>query len=810
MGTWWQDVRYGVRMLVRNPGFTAVVVMILAVGIGANTAIFSVVNGTLLRPLPYLHPEQLVQIKREMIKDTQREVSDSIGEAQFRAWQRDSRALASLVGYNRTEATLLGGERAERVQCGKVTAGFFSLLGVQLPLGRAFLPGEDQPGAPPTAILTHDLWQRCFGGDPAVIGKTVLVEERSHTVVGVLPPGFHFVQPYDIYVPLVLNESPKPMPTGGGSMFFGFGPRGCYAIARLKADVGLTQAQTDLDAIFQATMEPGQKGRVQLVSLHQEVVGSAKQSLYILLGAVGFVLLIACANVANLLLARVAGRQREMAIRAAIGAGRWRIVRQLLIESVLLALLGGAGGLLLTYLGMSWLRAFSAINLPRLASVHIDPWVLAFTMLVALATGLIFGLVPAWETARVCLAESLKEGGRGSTQGRSSQRLRSALVASEVGLALVLLIGAALLVKSFLILHGIDPGFRPDRLLSLRVHLAPARYPQPSLQTAYFEEALNRVGALPGVEAVAASVALPLGGTGMGGMFQVEGRPPAPPSVDSIVMFDMVNADYFRVLGIPLRSGRFFTAQDRRGAPGVIIVNEALARRYFPDEDPVGKRINTGGQSEWLTIVGVVGDVHVAGVAREVWPQYYQPYLQAGCPRMSIVVRTAGDPLRLAAAVSSQISGLDRDQPVFDIGTLEQRLSDSLAPRRTKMVLLGSFAGLATLLAAAGIFAVISYTVAQRTHEIGVRMALGARGDHILKLVVRQGMVLAAAGIGTGVLVSLWLTRYLASLLYGVKPSDPLTFAVVAVLLTGVALLACILPAWRAAKVDPMMALRGE
>jgi putative ABC transport system permease protein len=811
MTTLWQDIRYGLRMLARNPGFTAGVVLILAVGIGANTAIFSVVNATLLRPLPYLHPEQLVQVKQELIKDSQREISDFISDTQFLAWQREGRALAALAGYSRTESTLTGGERAERVQCGKVTAGFFSLLGVQLPLGRAFLPEEDQGGAPPTAILSHDLWQRCFGADPAVIGKSVLLDDRSHAIVGVLPVGFQFVETYAIYVPLVMNERAASVPNqAGGLIVFGLGGPGLSVIGRLKPGIGLAQAQADLDAIFQTTVEPGKKGRVLLLGLHENVVGSAKLSLYVLLGAVGFVLLIVCANVANLLLARVAGRQREMAIRAALGAGRWRIVRQLLIESVLLALLGGGGGLLLTYLGMGWLRSFSAVNLPQFASVHVDRWVLAFTMLVALATGLVFGLVPAWETSQVRFAESLKEGGRGATGSRSSQRLRGMLVVSEVGLAVVLLIGAALLFKSFLILHGIDPGFRPDRLLSLCVQLSPSRYSQPNLQAGYFEEALGRVRAIPGVEAVAASVALPLSGTGMATFSQVEGRPAAPSSEDSFAMFDMVSADYFRVMGIPLRSGRFFTEQDRRGAPGVIIVNETMVRRLFPDEDPVGKRISTYGESEWLTIVGVVGDVRVAGVAREIWSQLYRPYLQAGYLRMNVVVRTAGDPLRLAAAVRSQIGSLDKDQPVFDVQTLEQRLSDNMAPRRTKMILLGSFAVLATVLAAAGIFAVISYTVVQRTHEIGVRMALGARGDHILKLVVKQGMTITLAGIGAGLLASLWLTRYLASMLYGVKSGDPLTFGVVSVLLAGVAVLACILPAWRASRVDPMAALRSE
>jgi putative ABC transport system permease protein len=695
-------------------------------------------------------------------------------------------------------------------------------LGVPLPLGRAFLPEESQGGAPPTAILSHDLWQRCFAADPAVIGKTILLDDRSYTIVGVLPAGFQFLENYAIYVPLVLHESPAPT-SAGGSMTIHFGGPGPSVIGRLKPQIGLAQAQANLDAIFQATATPEQQGgtpnamnrvggpgRVLLVSLHEEVVGSSKLSLYILLGAVGFVLLIACANVANLLLARVAGRQREMAVRAALGAGRWQIIRQLLIESVLLALLGGGGGLLLTCLGMSWLRSFSEINLPQFTHVHVDLGVLAFTMLVALATGLVFGLFPAWQTSQVGLVESLKEGGRGSTQGRSSQHLRNALVASEMGLALVLLIGAALLVKSFLILHGIDPGFRPDRLLSLSIHLSPSRYPQPNLQAGYFEEVLNRLSAIPGVEAVSASVSPPLSHMAMGSFFQVEGRPAPAPTIDSFVQFDMVSAGYFRVMGMPLRSGRFFTEQDRRGAPEVVIINETLARKYFPEEDPLGKRVSKGGGSEWSTIVGMVGDVRQFGVANQAVPLYYQPYLQAGCPRMSLVVRTAGDPLRLAAAVSGQVASLDKDQPVFDVKTLEQRLVNQMAPRRTKMILLGTFAALATALAAAGIFAVISYTVAQRTHEIGVRMALGAQGGHILKLVVGQGMILVSAGVGVGLFVSLWLTRYLASMLYEVKPADPLTYAAVAILLIGVAVLACLLPAWRAARVDPMTALRSE
>jgi putative ABC transport system permease protein len=807
MGTLWQDVRYAVRMLVRNRGFAAVVVVILAVGIGANTAIFSVVNATLLRPLPYLHPEQLVQVKKELTRDSKREVKEFIENAEVLAWQRENQVFAALAGYSRTESTLIGGERAERVECGKVTAGFFPLLGVQPPLGRAFLPEEDQPGAPPTAILTHDLWQGCFGANPAVIGKTVLLDDRSYTIVGVLPAGFQFLDTFALYVPLVLND-PSPFGPAAG---FHFAPPGASVIGRLGPRISLARAQANLDAISHANAEPGQQSRVLLIRLHEQVAGGAKLSLCILLGAVGFVLLIACANVANLLLARVAVRQREMAVRAALGAGRWQIVRQLLVESLLLAFLGGTGGLLLTYIGMHWLRGFSAVNLPKFARVHVDGWVLAFTMLVALATGLIFGLVPAWETSQVRLAESLKEGGRGATQGRSSQRLRSVLVASEVGLALVLLIGAALLFKSFLILQGIDPGFRSDRLLSLSVHLSSSRYPQPNLQASYFEEVLGRLGAIPGVEGVAASVSPPLSHGGMASFFVVEGRSaPEGFDPDSFVWLDMISSDYFRVLGIPLRSGRFFTEQDRRGAPGVVIINDTVARKYFPDEDPVGKRVQTGGAGDWATIIGVVGDVHQFGVAAKAGLQCYRPYLQTGCPRMSVVVRTAADPLGVAAAVRRQIESADRDQPVFDIQTLEQRLSDQMAPRRTKMILLGTFALLATALAAVGIFAVISYTVAQRTHEIGVRLALGAQGGHILKLVIRQAMVMTLAGVGAGLLASLWLTRYLASLLYGVKPADPLTFAAVGVLLLGVALLACLLPAWRAAQVDPMIALRGQ
>jgi putative ABC transport system permease protein len=767
MTTLIKDIKYAVRQLRKSPSFTAVAVLTLALGIGANTSIFSVVNAALLRPLPYPHSEQLVHVRKEMVKNSQLQISESVSGAEFLAWKRENQTLAGLAGYNRTEATLIGGEQAERVQVGKVTAGFFSLLGVQVSLGRTFLPQDDQAAAPPTAILSYGLWKRCFGADPNVIGKSVLLNDRSHVIIGVLPRSFQFVESSDIYVPLDVNAGPAFSSAGGSvSIAFHFGGIGFQVIGRLRSQIRLAQAQADLDRIFQATAKPGQKGHVLLVSLHEEVVGSSKLSLYILLGAVGFVLLIACANVANLLL---------------------------------------------TCIGMSWLRAFSAINLPQFASVHVDRWVLMFTMLVALATGLVFGLVPAWQTSQVGLAESLKEGERGSTQGRSSQRLRGALVASEVGLSLVLLIGAALLVKSFLILHGINPGFRPDRLLSLSIHLSPSRYPQPSLEAGYFEAVLRRLGALPGVEGVAASVSPPLSHVAMGSFFQVEGRPAPAQSIDSVAQFDMVSADYFRVLGIPVRSGRFFTDQDRRGAPGVIIVNEALARKYFPNEDPIGKRVKGGtGGSGWLTIVGVVGDVCQFGVAHKPVAQFYVPYLQAGSPRMSIVARTTGDPLRLAAAVRGQIASIDNDQPVFDIQTLEQQLSNNMAPRRTKMILLGSFAVLATVLAAAGIFAVISYTVAQRTHEIGVRMALGAQSGHILMQVVKQGMVLALAGVGTGLLVSLWLTRYLASMLYAVKPIDLLTFGMVTVLLIVVAILACVLPAHRAAKIDPMEALRYE
>jgi predicted permease len=790
MDTLIQDIRYAIRTLTKNPGFAALVVLTMALGIGANTAVFSLVHAVLLRPLPYPAPEQLVQVEKEWRPAWRSEatLTPFLDVAEVRAWSERNQVFSQMAAYQLDGANLTGGDEAERVNSGRITASFLPMLGIAPICGRGFLPEEDRPGGAAVAILSHALWERRFGSKTNVLGRTITLDQKPYTVVGVLPATFRFPDSYDVCTPFAINRGEFAMP---------------HVIGRLKPGVTLEQARTGLDLIYRAVRRPGEVGRIVLVNLHDQVVSRVKLSLLVYFAAVTFVLLIACANVANLLLARAAQRRKEMAIRVALGAGRLRIMRQLLTESVMLAGLGALLGLLAAFWSKSLLCA-SIPNLPTLQTIRIDAPVLTFAFLAAVSTGMLFGLAPALEASRPSPNDSLKEAGWATaTSSFRQRRLSGFLVISEVTLAIVLLLGAGLLVKSFVRLRGVDSGFRPDRILSLTVWPTKAKYPDAPSRSAFFEQVVNSLRDLPGVEAVGANVTLPMTYIGMSTTgLEIEGHPGA--ADNDQISVGVVNADYFHALGIPLKKGRCFTEQDRANAPKVAVVNESFVRRYLPNEEALGKRV------EGRTLIGIASDVRQSGPANPPLPQIYYSYLQEGAEVMSLAVRTRGDPMKLAPAVRARIQNVDKDQPVHDLMTLDQRLSDILAPGRTNMLLSSLLGGLALGLAALGIYGVLAFSVVQRTHEIGVRVALGAQRRDILKLIVTRGLILTLAGLGTGLIAAVWLTRFLRSLLYEVSALDPWTFVSASIFLLLVALAACYLPARRAARVDPMSALRCE
>lgn len=797
-----QDVRYGSRMIARNPGFAAVVILTLALGIGLNTSIFSAVNAALLRPLPYPQPDRLVQIKRELTGQKRRQMTDWLGFDEVSAWNRASPSLpVTVAAHTWLYGNLTGQDGPVRVTCGCVSESLLRVLGALPVLGRNFMPEEDRAGGPPVVILSHGLWQRQYGGDRQILNRTVRLEQKSYTVVGVLPPDLHLPEPYDLLLPMAVGRQ------NGREEHLG-SPR---ALGRLKTGATLSQAQASLDALYQSVRDPAEPSRIVLADLQAEMARGVKRPLLTFLGAAGFVLLIACANAASLLLARAANRQREIALRSALGAGRGRVIQQLLTESVLLA---SAGGILGVFLAL-WSARFLPILLPDWPAgqvLRLDVWVLGFSAALSLVTSLLFGLVPALAVSKVSAYDTLKAGSHSLTAGRRQHRLGNLLVMTEVALAMVLMLGAGLLLNSFLRLQSVDPGFQPDRRLSFTIDLAVPKYPHPSSQGAYFRQVLDRLGALPGVEAVGANSMLPFTQAGvLFNSFEVAG--PAKGGEQPMVALASINGDYFRAMGIPLLRGRTFTEADRAGAPEVVVISENLARRCFPNEDPIGKQIKTGGHTAWQTIVGVVGDIHLFDL--ESWeqnqvPHLYRSYLQAGNPLMSLVVKTAGPPLALTEIVKSQVANVDQDQPLYSLMTLEQRLAGTLAHRRSNLLLLAVFALMALGLALAGIYGVISYAVTQRTQEIGVRMALGASRRAVLGLILRHGLWLAGVGVMAGLLGGLGLTRLIASQLYDIPANDPATFAMVALLLVLVAALASWIPARRATHIDPMAALRRE
>jgi len=799
-----RDLAYAARMLRRNPGFAATVVLTLGLGIGATTAIFTVVNAVLLRPLPYPDPNRLVYIAMSFGEPGDHVFSYTMD---YPAWRDHSRTLSQIAGYRMFQANFTGAGEAERITGGYATKSLFPLLGVQPTMGRTFLPEEDRPGGPPVAILSNAFWKRRFGGDPSVIGKALTLDANTYTVIGVLPATFLIpdreVFNYDLWVPFAIGD------TGKSKEIL------LQVIGRLKPGAGINAVRSDLEPL----MRQFRKKRSVVVSeWHERVAGGARRSLVMFLCAVGFVLLIACVNVANLLLSRAAARDKEMAVRRALGAGKGRVLRQLLTESMLLGLLGGIVGLALAFLGKNLLITWISRNLPALGPIRLDYRVLAFNLALGLLTGVAFGLAPALQASKVQLNESLKEAGRSAADGRSGQRLRSLLVVFEVALAMVLLCGAGLLLKSFLRMRGIDPGFRSDRILTLNVNLTLSQYPKPLDQTRFFQQAIERIRVIPGVEAVGAGTSIPLGGYSMTvSGTTIEGKP----DTDLASSLVMVSPDYLRTLGIPLALGRYFGDSDREGAPTVVMVNESFAHRFFPGENCLGRRIlNPAKKADWMTIVGVVRDIRPWPEVAAM-PEMYLSYLQAEQvhlrmsggemgSEMGLAIRTAGDPMSLAAAIRSQIALIDKSQPVHDVKTLDERRAGSLAPRRVIMLLVVTFAALALILGSIGIYGVVSYSVGRRTHEIGIRMALGAHQGQILGMVLRNGLGLIAAGVAIGLAASAGLTRLISSELWGVSATDPWTFAAVVTLLAATGFAACLVPAWRAARVDPTRALRYE
>jgi predicted permease len=806
----YNDFRFALRQLGKNPGFTIVAVLTLALGIGANAALFSVVNAVLLNPLPYLQPEQLVSLHQSKPNFA----TGSISYPNFRDWQSENQTFSGMAIGRSFSANLIGAGEAEQVDGRRVSANLFSVIGVKPVLGRDFAPGEDEPGVAPVVMISAGLWQRKFGAALDVPGRSLTLDDKSYTIVGVLPANFTLYRGTDVYVPMgQWNNSGLQNRSAG---------LGLQGIGRLKPGVTLAQARADLDRVMRGLVEAypevNRGNGAALVPLKERLVGDAGTILWLLLGAVGFVLLIACVNVGNLLLARSNRRSREFAVRSALGAGRWRLIRQSLSESLLLASAGGGLGLLLADLGTRVAISVSPAALPRADEIGLDGHVLLFTSLISLFTGVLAGLVPALRISPAYLSEALQKGGRGGSGRR--HRGQDLLVAGEMALALVLLIGAGLMIRSLSALWNVDPGFRPDNVLTFGLGFTPSmRSATPEAKHAYLRELSQRISDIPGVQAASFSTgAAPLRSID-NLFFWLDGQPkPASTSEMQTAIVYRVEPGYLKAMGIPLQQGRFFTAQDEVGTPAVVVIDEVFARQHFPKTNPIGKRINLGTGRDPLEIVGVVGHIKQWGLdaddKQSLQAQLYEPFRQlpGWWSEVGVVVRAeAGmDATTLLTSIRRVVQSHHSQNVVFGALTLNEVLADSLARHRFSMILLNTFAALALLLASVGLYGVISYLVSQRTHELGIRLALGAQRRDVLRLVVNHGMKMALGGVALGLFAALGLTRLLAGMLYGVGATDPVTFTSIALLLLTVALLACYIPARRAANVDPMVALRNE
>jgi putative ABC transport system permease protein len=797
-----QDLRYGVRVLLKHKGFTLVAVLTLALGIGANTAIFSVINTVLLGSLSYKEADRVVVVwTTSLSKGSEFEMAPT----EYLDFHDRNSVFAQMAATQKTTLNLTGNEEALALEGRTATASLFPLLGVTPLVGRSFTPEEDRANAL-VAVLSYRLWQSQFGGEREIVGREITLNSRDYTVIGVMPEEFQFPpplaahQPAEVWVPRSL-ETDRARTS-----------HDLLAVARIKDGVTMQQAQAEMDGIARqrAQEEPRRYGDsgARLRPIREQIGRELQPSLLVLAGAVGFVLLIACANVANLLLSLAATRQKEIAVRLALGATRLRLVRQLLVESLLLSGLGSGGGLLLAALIGMAIRTLGETQIPRAEEISIDSRVLAFTLLLSVVTGLVFGLAPAWQASRTNLNEALKEGGR-SAHGASRHRLRNALIVAEVALSLILLVGAGLLIKSFWLLQQVEPGFDPCNLLSVEIRLPMAKYGAREPSVAFFQQMLEEVKALPGVEAAAIVNHPPFSGRRTNNPFQIEGHPEATnPADQPRADYRTISPDYFQTMSIPILRGRAFNEHDTASAPNVVIISQGCAELYWPGEDPLGRRIKVMGN--WLTIVGVVGDVKQSELDSTAAPHTYVPTWQTPHLRMGLLARTAAEPLSFVSAVRRQIQALDRDQPIYNVHTMEELIDESISLRRLSLLLLSAFALIALVLAAVGIYSVMSYLVAQRTHELGVRMALGAESGDVMRLVIGQGMARALTGVAIGLGGAWLLTRILEAMVFGVSTTDPMTFALIAVLLTSVALLACYLPARLATKVDPLVALRHE
>lgn len=800
------DIRYAVRNLLRRPGFTIIAVVTLALGIGANTAIFSTINALLLKPLPFPELDRVVAVWDKL--PSRGVLHNEVTFANYIDLKAQNRSFEQLALYRWWSPNLTGVEPPERIQGFLVTANFFDSIAMKPIMGRNFAEEENQPGKDGVAIITHSLWQRRFGGDPEILNKTITINTVVRKVIGVMPEHFNFPKGAEIYAPIAMT--PELMKSRGNHSY--------YIIGRLNRGTSIASAQADIDNIMarleQQFPETNTGWGATAFPLVADTVRTYDTALWIMMGAVGFVLLIACANVANLMLARASGRQKEIALRTALGASRWRIVRQLLTESLIVALVGGAVGVLIGFWGIDALRAANPAEASKFApgwyQLGINSSVLLFTLGLSLVSGIVFGLAPALQASKTNLNDSLKEGSR-QTSG-SSHRLRSSLVVFEFALSLILLVGAGLLTRSFLSLLKTDPGFNPDNVLTMNLVLPALKYKEQPQRAAFYSDLVQRVKAYPGVESAAVVNYLPLGGSNSSDSYLVEGEPEPAPGQENDGRYRVASPDYFRTMGISIVRGRGFTDQDKAGAPPVVIVNDAFVRKHWPNQDPIGKRIRFYGPLErapWMEVVGVIADVkHELDLP--VTPEYYLPHAQDPWNAMVLVARTSVDPSSLAAALRQQVLAIDKDQPVFDVKTMQEVRSISVALYSFSSVMLGIFAFVALLLASIGIYGVMAFAVTQRTQEIGIRNALDARSADVLKLVVKHGMKLALLGMVIGLAGSWAITRFIEKLLVGVEATDLLTFSVVSVCLLVAAFVACYLPARRATKVDPLVALRYE